>query len=241
MTGIKIFDAHVHVDNGLSNYDLTVDGMNLIFNHVDAFQTFREGSASQSRSLILDIGDDFGYVCNEARTGNIAALKIHSRLQHITKTDWPAIETHLAQMPARLPIIIDAFYYGKDLDAQPSLRHIIHIAERFPDRHFVIAHSGGYHILEYFFHLREFTNISYDLSFSLQYLLDSSKWIDLRKLIKHTNKARILFGSDFPFASPKLQYQSLLAIADDLQLSHADRAAIFFENAYRLFAPDRIA
>ena len=111
------------------------------------------------------------------------------------------------------------------------------LARQHRDRPFVIAHCGGYEILKYFFHLRPLPNIYYDLSFSLQYLRDSSLYTDLVKLIKYTDKSKVMFGSDYPLADPNLQLEILLGVFDELKLSTQEREKILFRNAESLFAP----
>ncbi|HTU68862.1 MAG TPA: amidohydrolase family protein [Candidatus Baltobacteraceae bacterium] len=236
MTTPRIFDAHVHVHQGLAAYDLEVTGKNIIFNDVASYREHhaRYRSEGTTVSLVLDLGREADFVRSEAEAGGLAALKIHSRLQKITATGWDAVITRLRPMPPNLPVIVDAFYYGSNLDCQPSLNGIISLLSTFPERRFVVAHSGGHRILEYFFHLREFRNCWYELALSLQYLEDSSALLDLKKLIKFTDKSRILFGSDFPFASPRRQYKILLEIGKALALTSEDMDRILYANAAEL-------
>ena len=235
--GPRIFDAHVHVDNGLGAYDLETVRKNVIFNDVASYRDLHEQyrSASNTLALVLDLRAESEFVRREAEAGRIAALKVHSRLQKITEDDWETVVARLKIMPSHLPVIVDAFYYGSDLSCQPSLAGLVKLLSAFPDRRFVIAHSGGYRILEYFFHLREFSNCSYELALSLQYFDDSSVMQDLTKLIRFTDKSRILFGSDFPFASPRRQYETLREIGTALALSPADMDRILFSNAAEMF------
>jgi hypothetical protein len=100
----------------------------------------------------------------------------------------------------------------------------------FPNRKFVVAHSGGYQVLKYFFHLKEFANVGFDLSFSLQYLSDTSCRADLLKLIRHIPNERIFFGSDYPEANPALQANVLNTLANELELQQAARDGMFMEN-----------
>jgi predicted TIM-barrel fold metal-dependent hydrolase len=232
-----IFDAHFHIGAGVDPYDLVVHGKNLIFNDVQSYKAHsgKYKLKNDSVSLIIDLGSNFQYVQQEAGAGRLQALKIHSRVQRIAQSDYDAVIDRLSVLPARLPIIIDAFYYGDQLDFQPSLPAIIRMLNVFSDRKFVIAHMGGYRILEYFFHLREFENCYYDLSFALQYFQDSSLMLDLRKLIKFTDKSRLMFGSDHPYASAQMQFNNLLAICKELSLTDEDITKILCNNALSLF------
>ena len=235
MTPKRIFDAHVHADRRSRGYDLEVCGRNQIFNTVSSYKKRRPAPSSDAVSLIFDYRDNLDYVLGEIRSGAARALKIHSRLQGIKEGDYPALVENLRKAPPAAPIIVDAFYYGADLDVQPSLRGIIELLKAFPKRHFIIAHCGGYRLPEYFYHLREFDNFSYELSFALQYFADSSLEADLKKLIKHTDRRRILFGSDFPFASPRLQLERLEIIFKQLGLPERELDWVCHANAARRF------
>ncbi len=239
----RVFDAHVHVDRGLDGYDLSVEGKNLIFNDVESYRASgaRYKTAADCVSLILDFGAEESFVRGEVAAGRVAAVKIHSRIQKIGPMEWPRVARALAVIPPEIPAIVDGFYFGCDLAHQPSLAAVIDLLAAFPQRRFIVAHSGGYRILEYFFHLREFTNVYYELALSLQYLEDSSAFADLRKLIRHTDKAKILFGSDYPFGSPARQRAILGEICTDLGISSDDSDRILYRNAAELFGKDRPA
>jgi hypothetical protein len=233
----RIFDSHVHVEKGLAGYDLQVARKNVIFNTLQSYRSFGEAarSSSDAITLVLDIGPEFEFVRREAQSGRISALKIHSRIQKLVDSDWETVERRLEMLPADLPVVVDAFYHGRELQFQPSLPNIIRLLSNFEKRRFVIAHSGGYRMLEYFFHLREFGNCFYELALTLQYFEDSSLLQDLRKLIRFTDKERILFGSDFPFASPKRQCTTLLEICAALEMPREDVDKILYANAAGLF------
>jgi predicted TIM-barrel fold metal-dependent hydrolase len=185
--------------------------------------------------LIFDLTDGGEYLENQYRNGLIQGFKIHSRKQKLRAGDYSPIMEKAVEWKINLPVIVDAFYFGKDLDFQPSLPFIIELARSLPETPVVVAHAGGYRMLEYFFHLREFYNIWLDLSFSLQYLSDTSHLADLKKIIRFWDRKRIMFGSDFPFSSSAMQANILREILQDLQFSEQDNHLIFFENAAGLY------
>jgi predicted TIM-barrel fold metal-dependent hydrolase len=234
---MKIFDCHTHIENGLGAYDLDgVGRRNIIFNSLDSYTANRpEVSSTDTISLIFDCFNNLNRVMKEINENKINALKIHSRIQQISEKDYPAITEHLKQVPDSIPVIVDAFYYGDDMEHLPSLPYIIKWAKLFPERKFIVAHCGGYEITKYFFHLRSLPNIYYDLSFSLQYLSDSSLYVDMIKLIKYTDKKKIMYGSDYHWASPKLQYTILTGIFDKLSLPEKEREMILNYNAEDIF------
>lgn len=163
----------------------------------------------------------------------ISALKIHSRLQQISAEDYPALLKHLKKLNTDTPIIYDAFYYNSDLLYQPSLSFLITLATKFPKIKFIVAHAGGYNILQYFFHLRDLKNIAYDLSFSLQYLQDSSCYTDLVKLIKFSNRDKLFFGTDYPLAAPGKQFEILNNILQHLRYTDQEKENVFCNNWIR--------
>ncbi len=235
---MKVFDCHTHIDNGIKPYNIAqVVSKNVIFNSVASYKEQRDAlDKSDCASLVFDCFDNPDFVIREANSRNISALKIHSRLQRLSVDDYPFISDKLFLTHSDLPVIIDAFYYGDELEFNPSLSGVIMLARQHRDRPFVIAHCGGYEILKYFFHLRPLPNIYYDLSFSLQYLHDSSLYTDLVKLVKYTDKSKIMFGSDYPLADPNLQLEILLGVFDELKLSTQEREKILFRNAESLLA-----
>jgi predicted TIM-barrel fold metal-dependent hydrolase len=235
---MKIFDCHTHIENGLSSYDLdNVDRRNIIFNSLDSYTANRpEVNASDTVSLIFDYANNLSRVMKEINEKKINALKIHSRIQKLSDIDYPLLTEYLKQAPDNIPVIVDAFYYGEDIEHLPSLPYIIKWAKLFPERKFIVAHCGGYEIIKYLFHLRTLPNIYYDLSFSLQYLSDSSLFVDMIKLIKFTDKKKIMFGSDYHWASPKLQYNVLTNIFEKLSLPEKEREMILYYNAEEIFS-----
>ena len=234
---MRIFDAHFHFSE--DNYDLDVLGRNVIFNSVIEY---KEKSAlgwqptkSESVTLLFDFINHEHFIQSEINLGKIAAVKIHSRIQKIAEQDYKSIVTNLEKISSNIPIVVDCFYHGTQLEFQPSLKGIILLLESFPDRKFVLAHSGGIKLLEYFFHLRKLSNLYYELSATLQYLHDSSLFTDLKKLISFTDKKRILFGSDFPFTSPSKQLGILQNLFKELALKEDETDLILYLNAVNLF------
>lgn len=235
----QVFDCHLHIEGGMGGYDLpNVSKRNIIFNTVKSYEQHHalyRNDSSNFFSLVFDYKTNFDFVKQEAKEARLNAIKIHSRLQHLRTSDYEVLIDHLHEIPSNLPIIVDAFYFGSTLEFQPSLEGIIQLSSAFPERKVVVAHAGGYRVLKYFFHLREFNNVVYDLSFSLQYLKDSSVFIDLKKLIRYTDKRKIMFGSDFPFGNANEQYVILTELLMDLEVDLQTQEDIFYNNALTIF------
>jgi hypothetical protein len=234
---MKIFDCHCHIEKGLLNYNLdNVVRKNIIFNSIEDYEKYiADVPKGDAVSLVFDFKNNLDYVLDKVNTNQIQALKIISRDQKLTESDYSTLIDKLRLVKKNIPIIVDAFYFDHHLMYQPSLQSIITIAQEFPDKKIIVAHSGGHKVLDYFFHLRNLENVYYDLSFSLQYLSDTSCFLDLIKLIKYTNKNKIMFGSDHHWASAKFQFEILNGIFDKLQLNQEEKQKILYDNSQEVF------
>lgn len=232
---MKIFDCHLHVNSGLLAYDLEVLNANIILNTVEEYRNIESSYLQYKKSLIFDYRDNLDFVISEAKSHQISAFKIHSRIQKIGENDYEELIEKLKIDKTNLPVIYDAFYFGTEIEYQPSLKGLIQLIKEFPSRRFIIAHCGGYNVLKYFFHLREFDNVYWDLSFSLQYLEDSSTFIDLVKLIKYSSMKKLLFGSDYPYASASKQLEIFKLIAKNNNIIKQDIENVVYNNAQIIF------
>jgi len=213
---MSIFDCHLHVQEGMDGYNADMLNGNVIFNSISDYTNFSAQYPALHHSLIFDSSVELQFYHELIINKKIRAFKIHSRLQKISEEKYAGLISSLQELDSNIPIIYDAFYFGSDLKYQPSLNGLIQLINAFPKRKFIIAHAGGYEVLKYFFHLREFKNVGFDLSFSLQYLHDTSLSQDLMKLLKYTDSHKIFYGSDYPFADPKLQVENLYFYFDKL-------------------------
>jgi predicted TIM-barrel fold metal-dependent hydrolase len=105
----------------------------------------------------------------------------------------------------------------------------------FPDNTFIIAHSGGIRVMDYFLHLKNCTNVVFELSLSLSYLKHSSVYADFGVLLRFGDRNRIIFGTDFPYVDAQDQLKVFLKMADDLNMNETDREKILYTNARHLY------
>lgn len=239
---MKIFDCHFHISAKDNLTPLKVEGRNIIFNSFEDYDKHKKNvKSSDSISLIFDFKSEKNLSRLKKLHDNkkINALKIHSRIQKIDNKSFKELMDKLLEFNPQVPIIYDAFYYGDDIEYKPDLKNLIELAKTFPTSPIILAHCGGYEVLKYFFHLRQLKNIFYDLSLSLQLLSDSSVFLDFIKLIKFTDKTRILFGSDYPYAEPALQFQILTEICVNLNLTQKEINQIVYSNSIKLFNPNK--
>lgn len=227
---MEVFDCHLHIEEGIEAYNVPLANANIIFNHVSSYKQYAEKFSSYFHSIIFDYKQNFDFVADVVKSQKVKALKIHSRIQQISEDEYDRICDWLKRLDSNIPIIYDAFYFGHELSYQPSLQGLIQLATRFPKSKFIVAHAGGHHVLDYFFHLRDLKNVGFDLSFSLQYLEGTSSFTDLEKLLKHTDSRRLFWGSDFPFADPKIQLNNLMQIFLKLNLSSDNLERICTQN-----------
>jgi predicted TIM-barrel fold metal-dependent hydrolase len=234
---MKVFDAHFHLDKGTDEYGIVAKKKNVIFNSVKQYKNLASTVVDEDvKSLIFDYKNNLQFVLNEILQSNIKALKIHSRIQKIANSDYDELFEKLSLVKnKKFSIVVDAFYYGDEIDYQPNLNKIVKMAQLFPHFNLIIAHSGGIKVLEYFLHLKNFDNIYFDLSFSLSYLKHASVFQDFKVLLKFGNHQKILFGTDFPFIKANDQLQTFLEISKLLSLSTSSVDNILFENANNLF------
>lgn len=220
------FDCHLHVEKGLEAYPFKDLKANVIFNSLASYQKHHRQYPQFYHSLIFDFKNEWEQVKAIAKSGKIRAFKVHSRIQQLTEVDLEPLVSAYQELNRPIPIIYDAFYYGSALEHQPSLSFLIKLHEALPKTRFIIAHAGGYELLKYFFHLRGLNRVGFDLSFSLQYLHDSSVAADLKKLIRFTPANRLFWGSDYPSADPQMQWNLIHEYFGDLNLNDQDRKAI---------------
>lgn len=231
-----IFDCHLHVEEGLTGYDININGANVIFNSLNSYYLHKDGLNSDwTVSLLLDI-TNIDEVHRIIRNDNrIKALKIHPRIQKINERNFTIIKQYVQELDSKYHIIIDAFKYGRPLEFQTRLENIIEIAELDGNRKIIVAHSGGLDVLSYILHLRGVENIYYDLSLSLEYLKFTSELQNFTHLIRVTNKEKILFGTDFPNISASGQLSVFNNICDELELNKEDVEKMLYYNSRLLF------
>ncbi len=230
---MKIFDCHFHIDKGMDEYGIHSLRKNIIFNSIAQYREYSgTNPENDAITILFDYKNDLEFVLGLAEKRKIQGLKIHSRLQGIADTDYAGLfESFETIAGYGLPVIIDAFYYGHEYECQPNLKRIIEMAKRFPSTKFVIAHSGGIKVLEYFLHLKNLENVSFDLSFSLSYLKHASVFPDFKLLMRYGDRSRILFGTDFPFVSAVEQLKTFQSIAEELNIGESEIQQILFDNA----------
>lgn len=237
---MRIFDNHFHIDKGLDGYGLPDSRRNVIFNSVHQYrQLIQTVADTDTATLIMDYRQHPEFVSSEAKSGNIRAFKLHTRIQQIASGDYHEVFDYFQTLEhLKLPVILDAFYTGPEMQFQPNLKSFAEMIQMFPHTPFIIAHSGGIKALEYLMHLRNVPNVYFDLSFSLVYLQHSSAYSDFKSIVRFGNPDRILFGTDYPFISAVEQLDVFLKIAAETGINEDIQDRILYRNAEKLFLPE---
>ncbi len=206
------YDCHVHIpvkvknpilallkeinDNGVKGFVLILNTVEEENMYLEYLQFFEE--QNYKVALFLDMKskqwlENFKKL--ECR-GIEYIVKIHPRISEITKDDFISIKKKLSQLIYQV-IIVDDWLFGYQIDNHIGTELAIYLARELPDKTIVIAHSGGYKIVETMLLTRPLKNIYYDLSLTQLYFRGASIEMDINYFIKWTNE-RILFGSDYP-------------------------------------------
>ena len=156
-------------------------------------------------------------------------LKIHPRRQRVT-VEEPLVRQTLAWAAKRgIPVLFDVFPFGPSLENSATHPLAYHkVAQELPDLKMVLAHSGGYRLMEAFVVAKSNSGIYLDLSFTPVYFKGSSTAADCGFLCRRMPPGRVLYGSDFPsvpFAdsleAARCFLEGLDATAHDQVMGHA--------------------
>lgn len=126
-------------------------------------------------------------------------LKIHPRVQGITVNDGVVRDVLCWADERGLPVLFDVFPFGKSFDdvaTHPVAYH--RVAQERPGLKLILAHAGGYKLLEAFMVAKSNPNVFLDLSFTPVYFKNSSLADDCRFVASRLPPGRTLYGSDFP-------------------------------------------
>jgi len=155
---------------------------------------------------------------------SLSGIKLHPDFQHLA-ADSEGIMTMCRVLDGQLPILIHA---GDLRTTASSPERIARLARAFPEQTFLAAHFGGWsvwpQVLQY---LADLPNVLVDSSSSLMLMSQT----DARKLIDGFGVDRVLFGTDYPAEDPAEELVRFMS----LPLNDAERRAILYENARRLF------
>lgn len=127
-------------------------------------------------------------------------LKLHPRHQGVTVRDSIVLETLDWADKRGVPVLVDVFAFGPSLDNPAMTPMAYHaVAQKMPGLKLILAHAGGFQILEAFMVAKSNPNIYLDLSFTPAYFNGSSVAGDCAFVCRRLPSGRVLYGSDFPY------------------------------------------
>ena len=127
-------------------------------------------------------------------------LKIHPRHQGVTVEDSVVAETLAWAAGRDVPVLFDVFPFGPSLGNDATYPLAYHrTAQQIPGLRMVLAHAGGYRLMEAFLVAKSNPGAHLDISFTPVYFKGSSLADDCRFLCARLPPGRVLYGSDFPY------------------------------------------
>jgi hypothetical protein len=159
---------------------------------------------------------------------NLKGLKLHPRLQHFDLSDKLLLPIFKKCETLKIPVVIDAFPGATD-DGTSIPYQIGKIAQQFPNLKIVIAHAGGYKILDALFVAKNNKNIYLDISYSLLYFKSSSVEKDLIFTIKKLGANRCIYGSDHPEHELSLTFNQVEKTLKKCHVTESEQVFIFGE------------
>ena len=158
----------------------------------------------------------------------LRGLKLHPRFQGVSQAD-AAVVIPLIQKAAALnvPVLIDAFPYGKSVFTTRAVELINNLAEAVPNANLILAHAGGYQLFEAFVVAKAHRNVYLDISFTIPYFRGTSIVADLGFVIKKMQAERVVYGSDHPEQPVLVTYEETRKVLEGYGLHSSQMDAIF--------------
>jgi len=182
-------------------------------------------------------GETLDKLDRAAQEQRLHGLKIHPRVQGVAPTDSVVREVLAWAGEHDVTILFDVFPWGPSLDDErihPLAYH--RLAIDFPGVKLVLAHSGGYKVLEAFLVAKANANVFLDLSLTFAYFRNTSAATDLAFAAGRLPAGRVLYGSDFPDVRFADYLQTVREHVAALDAVRAD--ALFGETARSLYQLD---
>ncbi|MBA3421419.1 MAG: amidohydrolase family protein [Thermoleophilaceae bacterium] len=244
LPGLRLFDAHTHTGASdpdgfaCSVYEVAealdlVDARGVVFTMQEPAgyspandRVLAEAAASEGKLVAVCRLDPHERPVAEAErclAAGARGLKLHPRAEGFSLAD-PSVEAIFALAhERRLPIVIHA---GRGI---PALgRHVLGLAERFPDARPILAHAGVCDLAWIWRRLDDHPNVFFDTAW----------WsaLDLLALFSLVPPGRILWGSDLPYGTPLQSAVLALRCALEAGLSPDQVAGVAGGQLERLLA-----
>lgn len=164
---------------------------------------------------------------NRLKENGIKGVKFHNEYQNFNIDDEKAFTVYEHCFKLGFAVL---FHGGVDLGFDTPLKaspeRARNVAKTFPKYKFIMAHFGGYGVIEDAIKYLADTQVELDSSFPAK-LTTVEK---ANRAIKAFGSKRIYFGSDCPWVSPI----DAVAFINKLNLTEEEKKDIFFKNAEKL-------
>jgi len=183
------------------------------------------------RTTISKMASHFGFI-------DAHGIKIHPRRQNISISDTVVREVLCFANERNMPVLFDAFPFGPEFaDPNQHPSAYCRLAQELPALQIVLAHAGGYRVLEGFLAAKACSNIALDVSFTPMYFRGTSVEKDLAFVCQRLSPGRVVYGSDFPeydLGDFLMSTKSLVK-----ELDEEKRRAFYGEAAIRIYSIGR--
>lgn len=165
----------------------------------------------------------------------VRGLKLHPRRQGITRADLPVLRA-LARTAGtlHLPVLVDAFPYGRGALRDDSLELVEALADAAPSTNLIIAHMGGTRLLDALTLARTSYNIYLDISLTYAVFRSSHLAADFFYAIRRIGARRCLYGSDYPDVGLTEAYEDMREALDAHRFTSDEQDCIFGNTASML-------
>lgn len=250
-----IVDAHLHLDcekhNSISDAakKLEIERVNAGINHCIVLHLLAQGYSSfefyeaikpypclHGMVNIDPLGES---ACTELTNAilklDFVGLKLHPRLQgfDLAHPKVEALVKHAGSL--NVPVLIDAFPDGTNLEAGFSPLAFATLARRCPSTKIIVAHMGGHYVFDFMMLAKRIPNMYFDVSYSLLYYRGSCIPRDMVYAIKSMKSNRIFYGSDYPDRPLNESLELSKAVLVENKLSVELTKNLLGENAAKFF------
>ena len=150
-------------------------------------------------------------------------VKLHPEIQGF-RIDDPRVMDMIAPFEGRIPILCHCGDYRYDNSSPERLKRVL---RAFPKLTLICAHLGGWTVWREAWHHLAGEDVWVDTSSAL-FALEPAEAVEI---IRAYGVDRALYGTDFPMWTPGDELKRF----DRLPLTEAERGAILWDNARRLF------
>jgi hypothetical protein len=160
----------------------------------------------------------------------VSGLKLHPRLDNYFILSPECIEIVKAAGDLDMPVLIDAFPWGRNFVLGNVPEAFARLAEAAPHTRIAIGHSGGHRVLDALMVAKYYKNIYLDFTLTLLYYRGSTVLQDMKYAVSCLRGDRIFLGTDYP----DREYQDSILFTrqeiDSWDLSDEYRKKICTEN-----------